>query len=276
MQIAAVASAIGLTGTAVANGADRTPGMDTSAATFDNGSAATINANTPGDNGTGRATMGGNESYGTSDQTGNPAADLSTNPDVNGGAGINANSDHGSSNTTRDLSGNASSSTTSDLNADVPSSRSDLNGSASTSNGSGTSDTTGQVDRGATQGSTMESPRPNTSTDANAPSGGALHGSGSSATSLSGQGRLAHTNSDNFNTWMSDYASQHNGRISRDEFLAQMGNRWDQLDAQHSGYLTPSEVDEILILTPPENAAPPRTGSDVQSGDMGPGSARSQ
>jgi len=41
MQIAAVASALGLTGTAIANDADRTPATDTSAATMDNGVATT-------------------------------------------------------------------------------------------------------------------------------------------------------------------------------------------------------------------------------------------
>jgi len=228
MQIAAVASAIGLTGTAIANDTDRTPSTDTSAATMDNGAA--IHANTPGDNGSlNNATTGGNESYGTSD-----------------------------------LNGNASSSTTSDLN-----------GNAATPNGDSTSGTTGQVERGATQGSTMTSPQSTTSSDANAPSGGALYGSGSSATSVSGQDRLGNTDSDNFDARMSDYAAQHNGRISRDEFMSEMGNRWDQLDTRHNG-LTPYEVQEIFVFTPPVNAAPARSGSDVQSGDMSPGSTRAQ
>jgi len=47
MQIAAVASALGLTGTAIANDADRTPATDTSAATMDNGVATTTDANAP-------------------------------------------------------------------------------------------------------------------------------------------------------------------------------------------------------------------------------------
>jgi hypothetical protein len=240
MQIAAVASAIGLTGTAIANDTDRTPSTDTSAATMDNGAA--IHANTPGDNGSpNNATTGGNESYGTSDLNGNA-----------------------SSSTTSDLNGNGSSSTTSDLN-----------GNAATPNGDSTSGTTGQVERGATQGSTMTSPQSTTSSDANAPSGGALYGSGSSATSVSGQDRLGNTDSDNFDAWMSDYAAQHNGRISRDEFMSEMGNRWDQLDTRHNG-LTPYEVQEIFVFTPPVNAAPARSGSDVQSGDMGPSNARGQ
>jgi hypothetical protein len=277
MQIAAVASAMGLTGTAIANDMDRTPGTD-------NSSAATILDNDA-----------------ASAQGTNPAADLDSNADVNGGAGLRDNA-----------SGNASSST--DLNAkaapgmnrgaDLDNSAdvngraapamnrggdldnsADVNGNAATQNDnaasrdSSTSDLNGQFDRGTTQGSTMTSPRSNASTDADAPTGGARYGSGSSATSISGSDRLGSTNSDNFNTWMSDYASQHNGRITRQEFLAQMGNRWDQLDAQHQGYLTPDQVEEILVITPdsassPDSVAPPRTGSDVQPGGMGPGNTR--
>ena len=121
----------------------------------------------------------------------------------------------------------------------------------------GSSDST--LDNGAagtTQGSTMASPRSDSAV--NGPTGG---------------DRLGTTNSDNFNTWMSDYASQHNGRITRQEFLDQMGNRWDTLDAQRQG-LTPYEIQEIFVFTPGENAAPARTGSDVQPNDMGPGNVR--
>ena len=258
MQIAAVASAMGLTGGAIANDMDRTPGTDNSPA----------------------ATAIDNDA--TSAQGANPAADLNSSADVNGGAGLRDNT-----------SGNASSST--DVNGMAApinrggdlSGSADVNGNASTlndndtatQNDNSTSDLSGQVNRGTTQGSTMTSPRSNASTDANAPTGGARYGSGSSATSIGGSDRLGSTNSDNFNTWMSDYASQHNGRITREEFLAQMGNRWDQLDAQHQGYLTPDQVEEMLVITPQDNAlssdsVSPRTGSDVQPGDMGPGNAR--
>jgi hypothetical protein len=254
MQIAAVASAMGLTGGAIANDMDRTPGTDNSRA------ATAIDSE-------------------TSAQGANPAADLNSSADVNGGAGLRNN-----------VSGNASSSTDTSGTAPPGMNRGgDLNGSAdvngnastlndndtATQNDDSTSDLSGQVNRGTTQGSTMTSPRSNASTDANAPAGGARYGSGSSATSIGGSDRLGNTNSDNFNTWMSDYASQHNGRITREEFLAQMGNRWDQLDAQHQGYLTPDQVEEILVITPDTaSAAPPRTGSDAQPGDMGPGNAR--
>lgn len=146
-----------------------------------------------------------------------------------------------------------------------------MNDNSGTSNPNGDTST---IDNGApstTQGSTMVSPKSDT---AAAPSGGARYGSGSSATSIGGTDRLGSTNSENFDQWASDYAAQHNGRITRQEFLDQMGNRWDLLDAQHRGYLTPQEMQEFFIATPGETAAPPRTGSDAQAGDMGPGSAR--
>jgi hypothetical protein len=142
---------------------------------------------------------------------------------------------------------------------------------------SGTSSMNGDtstLDNGApstTQGSTMVSPKSDT---AATPSSGARYGSGSSATSIGGTDRLGSTNSENFDQWASNYAAQHNGRITRQEFLDQMGNRWDVLDTQHRGYLTPQEMQEFFIATPGETTAPPRTGSDAQAGDMGPGSAR--
>jgi hypothetical protein len=146
-----------------------------------------------------------------------------------------------------------------------------MNDNAGTSNLNGDTST---IDNGApstTQGSTMVSPKSDT---AAAPSGGARYGSGSSATSIGGTDRLGSTNSENFDQWASDYAAQHNGRITRQEFLDQMGNRWDVLDNRHRGYLTPQEMQEFFIATPGDTAAPPRTGSDAQAGDMGPGSAR--
>jgi hypothetical protein len=145
-----------------------------------------------------------------------------------------------------------------------------MNDNAGTSNLNGDAST---IDNGApstTQGSTMVSPKSDT---AAAPSGGARYGSGSSATSIGGTDRLGSTNSENFDQWASDYASQHNGRITRQEFLDQMETRWNALDTQHQGYLTPQQMQEFFA-TPDESALPPRTGSDVQSGDMGPGSTR--
>lgn len=194
MRIAAVASAIGLSGTAIGHGTDRT--SSTSAATNDNAAA----------------------------QMDSQPSSSGTSPPV--------------------LNGSTSSDT-----------------SAAATNGT-TSATTSGMAAGTTQGSTMNSPRSDTFPGA----------SGSAATS-SGTDRLATTNSENFNQWMSDYAAQHNGQITRQQFLDEMGNRWDVVDTQRQGYLTPGEVREIFIF---QEAAPARTGSDAQAGYMGPANTRAQ
>ena len=213
MQIAAVASAIGLGGTAVANDLGRTSsdvGNDNAAAQLDT---------TP-------STMS-NE---------NAAAQLDTTPSATGG--------------------NAAA---------------QLDSTPSTTGAPVSGTTTGRAATyGTTQGSTMTSPQ---SGELRSGTSGAVTGAGSAATSIGGGDRLATTNSENFDQWMSDYAAQHNGRITRQQFMDEMGNRWDVVDAQRNGYLTPGEVREIFIY---EHAAPAQTGSDVQSGDMGPANARGQ
>jgi hypothetical protein len=78
-----------------------------------------------------------------------------------------------------------------------------------------------------------------------APSRAARDGSGSSAT-IGGSDRLGSASSENLDQWASDYAAQHNGRITRQEFLDQIGNRWDVPDTQHCGYLTPQEMHLFL------------------------------
>jgi hypothetical protein len=251
MQIAAVASAMGLAGTAIANDMDRTPGTnDTDASTLRGSTPMSApSAASSADNGIGSAvTPGSTDNNGASDLRGN--ASSSTSSDVNAAPDLNRGGDLDRS---------------ADVNANPPG----ASGGVTTA-----PDSNGQADRGTTQGSTMTSPKSNVSTDANAPTGGARYGSGSEATSISGSDRLGSTNSDNFNTWASDYASQHNGRITRQDFLTEMGNRWDEADARHQGYLSPDEVQQLLIVTPDENSAPARTGSEVQPGDMGPGNVR--
>lgn len=198
MQIAAVASAMGLAGGALANDVnDATQAPDTPAVTQSN------------------------------DTGSNPAADLGTNADVNGGAGLDNPTKAGSS-----------------------------------------SDVNGQVERNATQGSTMTSPKPNSAVDTNAPAGAVQSG----ASERGKQDRFANGNSDNFNSWMSDYASQHDGRISRDEFMSQMQRRWDERDTQQRG-LTPYEVEEIFVFTPADNGTASEGNRDVQPGATEQGGA---
>ena len=181
MQIAAITSAMGLAGTAIAHGMDRTPGTsnDTSAAaTSDNSAAAaTLDGNSA-------ATSGNNSATNDNDDlSGNASSSMQ--PDANGSAGAALN--HGG-----DLGNSA-----------------DVNGNPSLSNGTAPQDLNRQPDRGATQGSTMSSPRANESSDANAAANGARFGSGSSATTIGGQDRLGTTNSDRFDTSASDYTTQH-------------------------------------------------------------------
>lgn len=77
----------------------------------------------------------------------------------------------------------------------------------------------------------------------------------------------------NMDTWMNSYAASHNGRITREEFMDQMGNRWDMRDAQRRGYLTPDEARGIYGPDD-QSARPARSGSEVTPGYMGPGSTR--
>ena len=51
----------------------------------------------------------------------------------------------------------------------------------------------------------------------------------------------------NFDDWMNSYATSHNGRITREEFMDQMGRCWDTLDAQRSGYMTPDQARRVYM-----------------------------
>jgi hypothetical protein len=51
----------------------------------------------------------------------------------------------------------------------------------------------------------------------------------------------------NFDVWMNKRASMNNNRITRAEFMAQMSDRWDMMDAQHHGYLTPDQTRGIYM-----------------------------
>ena len=61
--------------------------------------------------------------------------------------------------------------------------------------------------------------------------------------SVGGSERLDNnTNRADFDVWMHDYSGKHNGRITRQEYLDHMGERWDRLDTEHRGYLTPEQA----------------------------------
>lgn len=97
--------------------------------------------------------------------------------------------------------------------------------------------------------------------------------------------------------WATKYATDHQGRISRQAYLDEMGRRfdaldkarlrgvtrqaylddlgrqWDTYDRNNAG-LTPAEVSRITGKVDVTNASVPRTGSGVQAGDMGPQNVR--
>jgi len=55
------------------------------------------------------------------------------------------------------------------------------------------------------------------------------------------------TEGENFDASMDKYASAHNGRITRKEFMNQLSRRWDTLDVQRRGYLTPDQARRIYM-----------------------------
>jgi hypothetical protein len=57
-----------------------------------------------------------------------------------------------------------------------------------------------------------------------------------------GVGGSEKTEDQNFDGWMNRYATAHNGRITREEFMGQMGQRWDRMDAERRGYMSPEQA----------------------------------
>ncbi|HVO87622.1 MAG TPA: hypothetical protein VMV45_03695 [Casimicrobiaceae bacterium] len=80
------------------------------------------------------------------------------------------------------------------------------------------------------------------------------------------------TGSDDMNRWATDYAGRNRGRVSRKAYMDEMERRWDAADRSRQG-LTPAEVSR-LYGNVDSAAPPPRTGSGVQPGNMGPGNSK--
>ena len=49
----------------------------------------------------------------------------------------------------------------------------------------------------------------------------------------------------NFDAWMNEHATAHNGEIAREAFMNQMSRRWDALDPERSGHMTPDQARRI-------------------------------
>jgi hypothetical protein len=192
MQVAAVASALGMAGTANAND------IVTSSArsTIGNESAASvIDQATPPSNG-------------------NAAADLNNSPST-------------------DVNGSAIGSGSMDLNDNAAA---DLNGSVST--GANVNGTASDAWNGSRAPSDLSNGVSSSATAPAATSGSDESSYGNNATSAA-QG----------------------DRVTRQEFLDEMGRRFDALDTRHQGSLTPYEIDEILVVTAPANASSAPSGT---------------
>ena len=74
--------------------------------------------------------------------------------------------------------------------------------------------------------------------------------------------------------WAAGYAARNNGRISRQAYMHEMARRWDAMDRNQQG-LTPAQVSH-LYGNVDSAAAPGRTGTSVQPGNMGPGNQKGQ
>ncbi len=74
--------------------------------------------------------------------------------------------------------------------------------------------------------------------------------------------------------WANDYATAHQGRITRQAYMDEMSRRWQGADRSNQG-LTPAEVSELYGNVDSAAAFNPNPGS-VQAGNMGPGSAKAQ
>ena len=62
-----------------------------------------------------------------------------------------------------------------------------------------------------------------------------------------GVGGSEKTEDQTFDGWMNRYATAHNGRITREEFMGQMGHRWDRMDVERRGYMSPEQARGIYV-----------------------------
>jgi hypothetical protein len=75
------------------------------------------------------------------------------------------------------------------------------------------------------------------------------------------------TRSPSVDNWASDYARAHQGRVSRQAYMDEMGRRWDAYDRSGQG-LTPDQFSQLY-------GSPPLVGAE-RAGNMGPANQRGQ
>ncbi len=105
-----------------------------------------------------------------------------------------------------------------------------------------------------------------------------MHDNAMTAPSRAGGANNTNSVIDPVNRWMNDYAASHNGRITHKEFMNEMNDRWNTMDTQRHGYLTPQEAQGMFDSAHPGGMAPaaglPDTAAGVSPGYMGPGSVK--
>jgi hypothetical protein len=242
IEIAAVASAAALCNAAIANDLARTPGgadASVSSAVHEalaerndmRGSAAALPQDQPTNAAMNRAAELGTSVPGAplaSSAEGVDAGTASSRDDTP----YDTANDEGSAPRTSDATSRSGSATLS--NEGAASTRATTNGKSAAPANAATSD-----ERSTPQGETDSA-----ASDRGASASGSASGS------------------ESFDAWANDYAARHDGHITRQQFLDEMGSRFDRLDSQHQGYLTPYEVEEIVIFAPADTTSGPgETGS---------------
>ncbi len=154
-----------------------------------------------------------------------------------------------------------------------------------------TGTTSGTVSGAATMGAgaTATTPGAATPSGAGMPPTSTSRGTADNTNSKSGPGVA--------DSWADKYASENNGRISRQAYMDEMGRRFDRMDSTKRGSmtreqyvqdlgtkwgamdtgnqgLTPAEVSRITGKVDVNAAAVPLTGSGAQAGNMGPSNTK--
>ena len=262
IEIAAVASATALCSAAIANDLDRTPGGDDASVSSavhqalaerndTRGSAAALPQDAATNAAMNRAAELGTSVPGApiaSNEEGVDARTASNRDDTHATTNDEGTAPRGSSATS--LSGSATLSdegaaSTGATNDEGPAStRAPTNdesaapADAATSDEPATRATTSDERAASANAATSDEPSTGATTESTM--------NDRSGTSVSGTA----SGSSSFDAWANDYAARHDGHITRQQFLDEMGSRFDRLDSRHQGYLTPYEVEEVFIFTP--------------------------
>ena len=88
----------------------------------------------------------------------------------------------------------------------------------------------------------------------------------SSMTTSSGAADNSNSKSSpSFQTWMSDHSRMHNGHISRQAYMDEMGRNWDSMDRNKQG-LTVDQINSMYGTGPTPGAVKAQTNATNPSG----------